>query len=254
MTGPLIEATGVVQRLGSGAGQVQALKGVNLTLHGGQLTLLMGPSGSGKTTLLSVLGCLLTPTEGTVRVCGRDTTGARAGDLAKLRRDHIGFIFQSYRLLPMLTALDNVRIALDVRGDYSDHATDLARDALETVGLAHKHNAYPRELSGGEQQRVAIARALAGNPSAILADEPTGALDSENGLTVMQLLAGIASDPARGVLVVTHDPRTVAFADRIIRIEDGRIDGDAAHTPPKTRRDLARAWEHADDLVTEPAQ
>jgi putative ABC transport system ATP-binding protein len=252
MTEPLIEATGVVQRLGSGAAQVQALKGVDLALHGGQLTLLMGPSGSGKTTLLSVLGCLLTPTEGTVRVRGHDTTGARASELARLRREHFGFIFQSYRLLPMLTALDNVRIALDLRGDYSEHGTDLARDALRTVGLAHKHDAYPRDMSGGEQQRVAIARALAGNPAAILADEPTGALDSANGLAVMKLLADIAKDPARGVLVVTHDPRTVAFADRIIHIEDGCIDSDTS-CAPTTGHDLEQAWDHA-DLIAEPVQ
>jgi putative ABC transport system ATP-binding protein len=227
MTQPLIEAIDVVQRLGKGAGQVRALKGVNLALGGGQLTLLMGPSGSGKTTLLSVLGCMLTPTEGTVRIRGRDVTAARPGELAKLRRDHIGFIFQSYRLFPTLTALDNVRLALDVRGERSVDAIDKARDVLLTVGLSHKENAFPSELSGGEQQRVAIARAIVGNPAAILADEPTGALDSENGLAIMKILGQIARDPDRAVLVVTHDPRIVPFADRIIHIEDGCIDADA---------------------------
>ncbi len=227
MTGRLIEAVDVVQTLGKGAGQVRALKGVSLALYGGQLTMLMGPSGSGKTTLLSVLGCMLTPTEGTVRVLGRDTAGARPGELAKLRRDHIGFIFQSYRLFPMLTALDNVRLALDVHGEDGPSAIVKAQNVLATVGLAHKQNAYPSQLSGGEQQRVAIARAIVGNPSAILADEPTGALDSENGLAIMKILADIAKDPARAVLVVTHDPRVVQFADRIIHIEDGRIDVDA---------------------------
>jgi len=226
MTEPLIEAVGVVQRLGKGAGQVHALKGVSLALEGGQLTLLMGPSGSGKTTLLSVLGCLLTPTEGVVHVRGHSTAGARPGDLAKLRRDHIGFIFQSYRLFPMLNALDNVRLALDVRGESSAAAIRRAKDALDIVGLSHKEGSYPRELSGGEQQRVAIARAIVGNPSAILADEPTGALDRENGLAIMKILADIAKDPSRAVLVVTHDPRVTRFADRIIHIEDGRISGE----------------------------
>jgi len=223
MNEPILEAVDVVQRLGKGAGEVLALKGINLALGGGQLTLLMGPSGSGKTTLLSVLGCMLTPTEGTVRVRGHSTAGARPGELARLRRDHIGFIFQSYRLFPMLTAVDNVRLALDVRGENSDASVAKAREVLLTVGLGHKENAYPRELSGGEQQRVAIARAIVGSPSAILADEPTGALDSENGLAIMKILAKIATDPSRGVLVVTHDPRILPLADRIIHIEDGGI-------------------------------
>ena len=223
MNEPLLEAVDVVQRLGKGAAEVCALKGVNLALGGGQLTLLMGPSGSGKTTLLSVLGCMLTPTEGIVRVRGHATTGARPGQLAKLRREHIGFVFQSYRLFPMLSAVDNVRLALDVRGEPSDRAMARAKEVLLTVGLAHKENAFPDDLSGGEQQRVAIARAIVGNPSAILADEPTAALDSENGLAVMKILARIATDPSRGVMVVTHDPRIARLADRIIHIEDGRI-------------------------------
>lgn len=226
MIDPIIEAVDVVQRLGEGAGQVQALKGVSLSVLGGELTLLMGPSGSGKTTLLSVLGCLLTPTQGEVRIGGRSTQGARPGELAKLRRDHIGFVFQSYRLLPMLTAMDNVRLALDVRGEGRDIAMIQTRNALATVGLPHKEVAFPRELSGGEQQRVAIARAIVGDRSAILADEPTGALDSENGLAVMKILARIARDPCRAVLVITHDQRLLPFASRIIHIEDGRITGE----------------------------
>jgi putative ABC transport system ATP-binding protein len=223
MSEPVIEVANIVQRLGKGAGQVHALKDVSLSLVGGQLTLLMGPSGSGKTTLLSVLGCMLTPTEGTVRVHGRSTAGAGPGDLAKIRREHIGFVFQSYRLFPTLSAVDNVRLALDVRGIRGSDAVDRAVAALRDVGLLHKRNAYPSELSGGEQQRVAIARAIVGDPSAILADEPTGALDSENGLAIMRILAQVAKDPSRGVLVVTHDPRIMTFADRIIHIEDGRI-------------------------------
>ncbi|HEX4112632.1 MAG TPA: ABC transporter ATP-binding protein [Stellaceae bacterium] len=226
MTEPVIEATDVVKTLGVGAGRVQALKGVNLSLACGELTLLMGPSGSGKTTLLSVLGCMLTPTEGTIRIRGHSTSGAASGDLAKLRRDHIGFVFQSYHLFPTLNAVDNVRLALDVRGERSERAIARAKEVLVTVGLSHKENAFPSELSGGEQQRVAIARAIVGNASAILADEPTGALDSENGQAIMTILAKIAQDPSRGVLVVTHDPRIVPFANRIIHIEDGRILGE----------------------------
>jgi len=187
---------------------------------------LMGPSGSGKTTLLSVLGCMLAPTQGTVRVLGRSTGGAEPEKLAELRRRHVGFIFQSYHLFPTLTATENVRLALDVRGERSRPARAKAGEALAAVGLSHKARAFPRELSGGEQQRVAIARAIVGDASAILADEPTGALDSENGHAIMSALAGIAKDPSRAVFVVTHDPRILPFADRIVRIEDGRIVGE----------------------------
>jgi putative ABC transport system ATP-binding protein len=226
MTKAVIEAVDVVKVLGKGAGQVQALRGISLALRGGELTLLMGPSGSGKTTLLSILGCMLTPTRGTVRVDGRSTEGAEPEQLAKLRREHMGFIFQSYHLFPTLTAADNVRLALDVRGDNSARARVKAEEALAMVGLSHKTNAYPLELSGGEQQRVAVARAIVGKPSAILADEPTAALDSENGTAIMELLAEIAKDPAHGVLVVAHDPRILRFADRVVHIEDGRIVGE----------------------------
>jgi putative ABC transport system ATP-binding protein len=226
MNEPVMEAVEVVKFLGEGAGKVQALKGVSLSLAGGELALLMGPSGSGKTTLLSILGCMLSPTEGTIRICGNSTEGLNPEQLAKLRRDHIGFVFQSYHLFPTLTAVDNVRLALDVRGERSSHAIARAADALTTVGLSHKINAFPGELSGGEQQRVAIARAIVGNAAAILADEPTAALDSENGHSIMSVLAEIAKGPGRGVLVVTHDPRILPFASRIVRIEDGHIVGE----------------------------
>ena len=226
MTEAVIEAVNVVKFLGTGAAQVQALKGVSLSLGAGELTLLMGPSGSGKTTLLSILGCMLTPSQGTVRVRGQSTQGAGPEQLARLRREHVGFVFQSFHLFPTLTATDNVRLVLDVRGERSASAVVKAHEALASVGLSHKTGSYPRELSGGEQQRVAIARAIVGLPSAILADEPTAALDSENGHAIMTVLARIARDPARGVLVVTHDPRILPFANRIVRIEDGRIVGE----------------------------
>ncbi len=218
-----MEATGVAKDLGHGAGQIRALKGVDLALKGGQLTLLMGPSGSGKTTLLSILGCMLTPTEGIVRVRGDSIAGKDPEELAKLRRENIGFVFQSYHLFPTLSATDNVRLALDVRGETGKDAADKSRAALDRVGLSSKTRNYPRQLSGGEQQRVAIARAVVGDPSVILADEPTAALDTEHGQAIMGILATIAKDPGRGVLVVTHDPRLVPFADRIIHIEDGLI-------------------------------
>ena len=223
MTGPILEARHVSKRLGRGAGEVHAVKDVSLELKTGELTLLMGPSGSGKTTLLSMLGCMLSPTSGTVHVSGRSTEGAGSQELACLRREHIGFIFQTYHLFPTLTATENVQLALDVRGEPADLARKAAQDALVRVGLRQKLRSYPRELSGGEQQRVAIARALVSGPSAILADEPTAALDTENGQAVMGILSDIAKEHGRGVLVVTHDTRLLPFADRILNIEDGRI-------------------------------
>jgi putative ABC transport system ATP-binding protein len=255
----VLEAADVVKLLGTGAGRVRALKGVSLSLAPGELTLLMGPSGSGKTTLLSVLGCMMTPTEGSVRVCGQSTKDAGPEQLAKLRRDHIGFIFQSYHLFPTLTALDNVRLALDVRGEHGWSASRRAKEALKTVGLAHKIKSFPSELSGGEQQRVAIARAIVGNAPIILADEPTAALDSENGHAIMEVLAKIAADPTRAVLVVTHDPRIVPFAKRIVRIEDGSIvgeerRGDARGTSEGRDigkdQDVTRDFEEEDSIQT----
>jgi putative ABC transport system ATP-binding protein len=229
MTQPsVLTANNIVKDLGSGAGAVRALKGVSLDLRPGELTLLMGPSGSGKTTLLSILGCILTPTEGSLTVAGNDTFGLNAEQLANLRRHHVGFIFQSYNLFPTLTAEENVRLALDVRGERGPGVAVRAQRALQQVGLGHRMKSYPGNMSGGEQQRVAVARAIAGKPSVILADEPTAALDSENGNAVMKLLSEIASNPENqhAVLAVTHDPRTIKYADRILKIEDGRIVGD----------------------------
>jgi putative ABC transport system ATP-binding protein len=222
----VMEARNIVKELGHGARKTRALKGVSLALNPGELTLLMGPSGSGKTTLLSILGCILTPTEGTLSVAGHPTAGLLPEELARLRRRHIGFIFQSYNLFPTLTAEENVRIALDVRGEKGSDAIVRAQRALQQVGLRHKLKSFPANLSGGEQQRVAVARALVGAPSVMLADEPTAALDSENGVAVMQLLSEIAKDASRAVLAVTHDPRTIPFANRVLRIEDGLIVGE----------------------------
>jgi putative ABC transport system ATP-binding protein len=222
----VLEAHDIVKELGHGARKVRALKGVSLTLRAGELTLLMGPSGSGKTTLLSILGCILTQTSGTLAVAGHATAGLTPEQLAELRRRYIGFIFQSYNLFPTLSAEQNVRIALDLRGERGSEATVRAQRALQQVGLRHRMKSFPGNLSGGEQQRVAVARAIVGAPSVLLADEPTAALDSENGLAVMQLLSEIAKDTSRAVLAVTHDPRTVPFATRVLRIEDGVIVGE----------------------------
>jgi putative ABC transport system ATP-binding protein len=222
----ILEAQNIVKELGQGAGKVRALNGVSLELRLGEMTLLMGPSGSGKTTLLSILGCILAPSAGTVRIAGECADGLDPEALAALRRRHIGFVFQSYNLFPTLNAIENVRLALDVRGIRAGETIARAEAALREVGLGHRLRSFPRQMSGGEQQRVAVARAIAGSPSIVLADEPTAALDSENGNAVMQLLAQIAKQQKRAILAVTHDPRTHAYADRIMRIEDGRIIGD----------------------------
>ncbi|MBI1649810.1 ABC transporter ATP-binding protein [Hyphomicrobium sulfonivorans] len=222
----LLEASGITKVFGTGAGQVMPLKGVDLKLYSGELTLLMGPSGSGKTTLLSILGCILSPTDGELTVAGQSTLGADAERLADIRRNHVGFVFQSYNLFPTMTARENVMLALDVRSKAVPDPNADALRALEAVGLSHRAHAYPAKLSGGEKQRVAIARALAGSPAVILADEPTAALDAENGRTVMALLSEVAKDTSRAVLAVTHDHRTLPYADRIILIDDGRIESD----------------------------
>jgi putative ABC transport system ATP-binding protein len=223
MTEPVIEAANVSKSFGSGPGWVQALKNVNLTLNGGELTVLMGPSGSGKTTLLSILGCMLAPSGGTVRVCGTSTSGSRPDVLSKIRRQHIGFVFQAYHLFSTLTAAENVLLALDVRGERGPKAMAKTEEILASVGLTSKMASFPRQLSGGEQQRVAIARAIVAEPSAILADEPTAALDAVNGQATMTILSAIAKERGRAVLVVTHDPRLFEFADRIVHIEDGSV-------------------------------
>lgn len=227
----IIEAKGIEKTLGSGASKVEALRGVDLSLRRGELTLLMGPSGSGKTTLLLILGCMLAPSSGHVTVCGVSTTDADKEALAKIRRDHIGFVFQSYHLFPTLTAAQNVQLALDIRGERGRKARERSREALKMVGLEQKTKALPHELSGGEQQRVAIARAIVTNPSAVLADEPTAALDGGNGQMLMRILASIAHERGNAVLVVTHDPRVLPFADRIVQIEDGRLVDERSDEP-----------------------
>jgi putative ABC transport system ATP-binding protein len=183
----------------------------------------MGPSGSGKTTLLSVLGCILRPTSGAVLIESRQASGLQERELAKLRLGHIGFVFQSYNLFPTLRAIENVMVALDLKGMRGDEATRAAREALGMVGLTDKENILPEDLSGGQKQRLAIARALALGPRIILADEPTAALDSTNGRMVISLMRDLAKSQGRAVIIVSHDNRILEFADRIVLIEDGRI-------------------------------
>jgi putative ABC transport system ATP-binding protein len=235
-----IATKNVSKTFGSGVSKVSALSNVTLQINRGELTLLMGPSGSGKTTLLSILGCILSATTGEVWVAGNPIAALSAESLAALRRQHLGFVFQSYNLFPTLTATENILLALEVRGVVGSEARQFAARALEQVGLSDKHSSNPGVLSGGQQQRLAIARALAGGPTILLADEPTAALDTENGAAVMGLLADVAKKGDRAVLAVTHDPRTISYADRVIDILDGRIVGDYRPDPSVTAPAPAR--------------
>lgn len=207
----------------SGAAQVRALDRVSLDARFGELLMLMGPSGSGKTTLVSIMGCILRATHGSVKVCGTEVTALDERQLPKVRLDHLGFIFQGFNLFPALRAIENVELALRLKGIGGSEARRRAGALLEQVGLSAKASSYPSDLSGGQKQRVAIARALAGEPAILLADEPTAALDSTSGRTVMELLASLAHERGRAVVIVTHDSRALAYADRIVHIEDGRI-------------------------------
>ncbi len=207
--------------LQSGQQRLQVLKNIDLEVQKGDIQLLMGPSGSGKTTLLSILAGLLTPTQGRVYLLGEEITRLSRSKLARFRRQHIGFIFQDFNLFPALTAIENLEAALNVKGISGRQARRQAHELLEHVGLGDKTKLLPRDLSGGQKQRVAIARALTGHPQLIMADEPTAALDSHSGHTVMELLRQLAKEEGCTVLMVTHDPRIMDVADRIAYLEDG---------------------------------
>jgi len=207
----------------SGAGEFLALDQVNLDVQAGELVLLMGPSGSGKTTLVSIMGCILRATSGSVRIRGREVGDLGESDLPRVRLEHIGFVFQGFNLFSTLTAGENVELALDLKRIRGRAARERAGALLEQVGLSDKYNSFPADLSGGQKQRVAIARALAGEPEIVLADEPTAALDSTSGRIVMEMLRALASERGRAVVIVTHDNRILEYADRTVRIEDGKL-------------------------------
>jgi putative ABC transport system ATP-binding protein len=219
----VIRAKGVGKIYREGATELRALEEVDLEVRAGELTLLMGPSGSGKTTLLSILGCILRASTGKLEVLGEDVSSLAERELPRIRREGIGFVFQGFNLFPALTAAENVALALDVRGVRAREAKKRGEEILAEVGLAEKARSFPADLSGGQKQRVAIARALAGDPPIVLADEPTAALDSTSGRTVIELLQRLAHVHGRAVVMVTHDPRVLPFGDRIVHLEDGRI-------------------------------
>jgi putative ABC transport system ATP-binding protein len=222
MSENVLEVRDVRTTFEEGAQKVEVLKGISTGVAAGEVVVLEGPSGSGKTTLLSIMGCILTPTSGEVRVAGR-AVGGDSHALRDVRRRSIGFVFQQYNLFPALSALENVEYSLNVKGVPSPRAREMAREALERVGLGPRLHFLPRDLSGGQKQRVAIARALAGSPPVILADEPTANLDSAAGTQVLDLFRALAKEDGRGLVVVTHDPQVRAVADRVIAIRDGRL-------------------------------
>jgi putative ABC transport system ATP-binding protein len=219
--GSVVVARDVTRRYGQGQTCVDALRGVSVDIERGRLTAVMGPSGSGKSTLMHILAGLDKPTAGTVEVAGAEITKLGDNDLTKLRREHIGFVFQFFNLLPMLNAKENITLPLTLSGE--DAEDGWVEQIVEDVGLSDRLRHRPSELSGGQQQRVAIARALVSKPTVLFADEPTGNLDSSTGQEILQLLRDSVDSRGQTTVMVTHDPRAASIADRILFLDDGLI-------------------------------
>jgi putative ABC transport system ATP-binding protein len=221
---PFLGVEGASVSFGQGEARVCALRDVTLTFERGSLSLLMGPSGSGKTTLLSMLGCLLSPDEGTVFVDGAAVNRLSEAERTVIRQKKISFVFQAFRLFHSLSALDNVALGFEIRDAAASGRKEMARDLLLQFGLGDKLHQEPNELSPGEKQRVAIARALAGNPPILLADEPTASLDAEAGRNICNILRRQVDEHGRTVVVVSHDSRWEKFADRTVTLCDGKVE------------------------------
>ena len=224
VTGSAVVCRGVTKEFGSGDSVVRALRGIDVDVEFGELTLLVGPSGCGKTTLISIIAGLLDPTEGEVEMLGQDRRNLTGRKLVQFRAENIGFVFQQYNLLPSLTAAENVAVPLLVRGQERLPSIQKAVEMLDAVGLGDRANSMPSQLSGGQQQRVAIARSLVNQPRLLVCDEPTAALDAKSGRNVMGLLRDVALSSNRAVIVVTHDNRVYDFGDRIVSMSDGRVE------------------------------
>ncbi|MEO5922596.1 MAG: ABC transporter ATP-binding protein [Bryobacteraceae bacterium] len=222
MPEPVISVSHVSVTYGAGAAASKALDDISTTFDGGEVTLLMGASGSGKSTLLSILGCLRRPDRGSISLMGRDLSHYREKDLVGIRSREIGFVFQFFRLIRSLNALENVSLGLDLAGGKTKSRLS-PREALDAVGLTAKRNLRPDQLSGGERQRVAVARALVKAPRVLLADEPTAALDSSTGLQIAELIRALVREHKIATVIATHDPRLIPFGDRIIEMRDGRL-------------------------------
>jgi putative ABC transport system ATP-binding protein len=230
MRHPVLRAVGLVRRHGVGASAVHALAGVDLAFYPGTFTAIVGPSGSGKTTLLQLLGGLDRPTHGSVEVAGTTLSGLSHDEVAAVRARHIGFVFQDYSLIRTLTAIENVTLPLELAGSTFARARPAAQRQLHRFGLADRCDHFPEALSGGEQQRVALARASVADQSVLLADEPTGALDTENGVLVLAHFRRQA-DAGTYCVVATHNPDVAAAADRVVTMRDGRVVQDAGEAP-----------------------
>ncbi len=218
---PLIDLRGVTLTLASLAGEVNVLRGIDLSITQGETVGIVGPSGSGKTSLMMVMAGLEQASGGQIQVAGRDLRVLDEDSLARFRRQEVGIVFQSFHLIPVMTALENVAVPLELAG--ADDAFDRARDQLQAVGLGHRLDHYPGQLSGGEQQRVALARAFAARPRLLLADEPTGNLDQTTGRAIVDLLFQMHRQHGTTLVLITHDPALAARCGRSIRVEDGRI-------------------------------
>jgi len=218
-----VACRGIEKEFGSGETRTRVLHGIDVDIGCGALTLLVGPSGCGKTTLISIIAGLLDPTAGDVTLFGAPQSQLRGNRLVDFRARNVGFVFQQYNLLPALTAAENVAVPLLVARHPRKRAIERAAGVLDAVGLGSRLKAFPNQLSGGQQQRVAIARALVHEPRLLVCDEPTAALDSQSGQTVMELLKSVAVHPDRTVIVVTHDSRVLQFGDRLLEMADGRI-------------------------------
>jgi len=231
----------VTKTYGTGPTATHALREASLSVRPGEVLLMMGPSGSGKTTLLSIMGAILRPTTGRVIIGGVDVASLPERHLPGVRLRHLGFVFQGFNLFPALTVAENVAIALDIRGERGPGADARVAEALAAVDLSEKADTLPRDLSGGQKQRVAIARALVGQPSIVLADEPTASLDATSGRRVMDLLRTLATRDGRAVVIVTHDQRTFEYADRAVHIDDGVLGAvDDTHRGGTIPREEAR--------------
>jgi putative ABC transport system ATP-binding protein len=230
--GSVVAARDLTRRYGEGDTAVDALRGISLDVAAGHLTAVMGPSGSGKSTLMHILAGLDRPTSGSVSIAGTSITDLGDTELTKLRREHIGFVFQFFNLLPMLTAEENVLLPLSIAGEKADDAW--LEQLFEKTGLSRRRSHRPAELSGGEQQRVAITRALVSRPSVVFADEPTGNLDSKTSGEILHLMRDSVDSFGQTTVMVTHDPRAAAIADRILFLNDGQIVRDLPRTDART--------------------
>ena len=228
---PLIETRELWKTYQMGTESVHALSGVSIAIERGEYVAIMGPSGSGKSTLMNLIGCLDTPTKGTYLLNGKQASQMNDDELARIRNEEIGFVFQTFNLLPRASALHNVELPLIYAGVPSKVRRERANVALDKVELADRKNHRPNELSGGQRQRVAIARALVNNPSILLADEPTGNLDSKTGVEIMGLFARL-HEGGNTIILVTHEPDVAAYARRVIHIRDGKVEKDVAHEQP----------------------